>query len=477
MSKEKGGKNLSGAKDLARDIRTIAQGDGLEESEGIIRSRAGEPGNVDENLESLVGRELDDAGNRWRLGATRLLSKTSHGDDGDTYGPVARPAEHEIVAIYDDDVDEVYSMPFEPIKIKDGLVTHEPGTFSFIVPEEDAPIEVTTVAIGGVAMDADITPELEVAIGQVVYLHFKTDYKGKPIAVDEAGSFAELVTDEAFKTSTHFNPKDNNGGGGIDGEYWVEIYSLTGKKDGDGNEGAGVQGAAPGDAVVNSGSPTRYGNYDWSLGYQQIVNLGGDLDRGADPELGLEDQPVAGVYGSTDKVTGELKLRSIAGDFGIKATERASDIGLEFDAENVGLGESSYGAEVFIDDPLRNQFLDKAKFRRFLNIDYEDSYEAQPTIGVDFEEKDDNIIATVANPCQGGMDLNLIVTQKGYKRVTVTDTSDYGSSTSYLNMMQHDYTSSASVTYYWRKGIYVGTANPGDGRGIDAEVDNWTDTT
>ena len=469
MSKENKDENLSGRKALARDIRDIAQDQGLKENEESIRARAESLGIENFNLESFVRFERDRAAVESRA-ELREKRYGNHQEEGvNNYGRTYREAEHEDVVIYDDDIDEAYYMPFEPIKIKDGLVTHEPGTFSYVVPEEDGPVEVTTVAIGGVAMDADPTPELDVAIGQVVYLHFKTDYKGKPIAVDEAGSFAELVTDEAFKTSTHFNPKDNNGGGGIDGEYWVEIYSLTGKKDGDGNEGAGVQGAAPGDAVVNSGSPTRYGNYDWSLGYQQIVNLGGDLDRGADPELGLEDQPVAGVYGSTDKVTGELKLRSIAGDFGIKATERASDIGLEFDAENVGVGEHPHGAEVFIDDPLRNQFLDKAKFRRFLNIAPEESYEAQETIGVDFAELGDDIIATVANPCDGGADLNLTVTQKSYTRVT-TYTGD-------TNMMKAATTTPSSATYYWRKGVYIGTANPGDGRGTNVTVDNWTDTT
>jgi len=469
MSKENKDENLSGRKALARDIRDIAQDQGLKENEESIRARAESLGIENFNLESFVRFERDRAAVESRA-ELREKRYGNHQEEGvNNYGRTYRAAEHEDVVIYDDDIDEAYYMPFEPIKIKDGLVTHEPGTFSYVVPEEDGPVEVTTVAIGGVAMDADPTPELDVAIGQAVYLHFKTDYKGKPIPVDEAGSFAELVADEPLKGSVHFNPKDDDGGGGINGEYWVELYSLTEKEDGDGNEGAGGQGAAPGDAVVNSGSSTRYGNYDWSLGYQQIVNLGGELDRGADPELGLEDQPVAGVYSSTDKVTGELKLRSIAGDFGIKATERASDIGLEFDAENVGVGEHPHGAEVFIDDPLRNQFLDKAKFRRFLNIAPEESYEAQETIGVDFAELGDDIIATVANPCDGGADLNLTVTQKSYTRVTT-----YAGDT---NMMKAATTTPSSTTYYWRKGVYIGTADPGDGRGTNVTVDNWTDNT
>ena len=70
-----------------------------------------------------------------------------------------------------------------------------------------------------------------------------------------------------------------------------------------------------------------------------------------------------------------------------------------------------------------------------------------------------------------GKHLNLVVTHKSYTRVT-TYTGD-------TNMMKFDSTGS-STTYYWRHGLYVGTADPGLDEGevaITENVDYWADNT
>jgi hypothetical protein len=214
--------------------------------------------------------------------------------------------------------------PLEPLAFtKTGetwTVTHEPGTFSYTVPEADAPIEVTDVLVNGSPISDLPAPKLTVASGDVVYLYFKTDERGKPELL-EGGTYSELKVDAPLKESIHHVPKDEDLGGGTKGEYWIEIYSVV---------------LSDGVMTVNQSSPQRYGNYDWDIGYEQIENLGG----------------AGKVYKKADGTKGVLEFRGIDGDYGITLNPFGTVISLEFDGENIGDGAEVFNdAAGFAEDP------------------------------------------------------------------------------------------------------------------------------
>ena len=198
MSKEKR-KNLSGRKDLAHDIRSMARDKGLKKNEKSIRSRAKELGIKDKNLESLVGRERGAA-----AGGTRALARTSKsrivdglkerglrggrygrpsGGGEDVYGPVNRAAEHVIVKI----PEEVAEAAVLPCPL--GRLARDAGD------DEDVYITAGVINAGAIhamvgGKETTFTPKIDDVLYAVVEL--------KAIVKDDAfvGSY-EAIEDSA----------------------------------------------------------------------------------------------------------------------------------------------------------------------------------------------------------------------------------------------------------------------------------------
>jgi hypothetical protein len=231
-------------------------------------------------------------------------------------------------------------MPFEVRAIRDDagwLLTLEPGYVEEIHPQRgcaDA-LGYWTPTINGEDMDVPVLdendfPEIEVEVGDTVWLHILTNCEGL-IAAHGAAPTEDPVRIEVFAaalTSTHHRPpnpdEDECPDGGVEGDYWIRLFSVEA-------DGANIR-------IVQKWR----GNYLW----RKMLWMG--------ENLGVGER----VFKEYDCDADRWRFRGLFGDHGIDIAEGADDIDFNFNAENIG-GHN----EVYVDDDEGFPATAKAQFR------------------------------------------------------------------------------------------------------------------
>jgi len=137
-------------------------------------------------------------------------------------------------------------------------VQWRPGYVYELYPDTSGtgPVTEYEIFIGATALSASTAPDLEIDLGDFIYLHWETDPHG---AIQElsAGISAEIVALGSEQDSTFAVLPDGTGSGGTDGSY----YLLLGEVE-------TVDGFA---SISKAG---WRGNFWWKAGYNALENVG-----------------------------------------------------------------------------------------------------------------------------------------------------------------------------------------------------------
>jgi len=137
-------------------------------------------------------------------------------------------------------------------------VRWRPGYVYELYPDTSGtgPVTEYEIFIGATALSASTAPDLEIDLGDFIYLHWETDPHG---AIQElsAGISAEIVALGSEQDSTFAVLPDGTGSGGTDGSY----YLLLGEVE-------TVAGLA---SISKAG---WRGNFWWKAGYNALENVG-----------------------------------------------------------------------------------------------------------------------------------------------------------------------------------------------------------
>jgi len=137
-------------------------------------------------------------------------------------------------------------------------VRWRPGYVYELYPDTSGtgPVTEYEIFIGATALSATTAPDLEIDLGDFIYLHWETDPQG---AIQElsAGISAEIVALGSEQDSTFSVLPDGTGSGGTDGSY----YLLLGEVE-------TVAGLA---SISKAG---WRGNFWWKAGYNALENVG-----------------------------------------------------------------------------------------------------------------------------------------------------------------------------------------------------------
>ena len=137
-------------------------------------------------------------------------------------------------------------------------VRWRPGYVYELYPDTSGtgPVTEYEIFIGATALSATTAPDLEIDLGDFIYLHWETDPHG---AIQElsAGISAEIVALGSEQDSTFSVLPDGTGSGGTDGSY----YLLLGEVE-------TVAGLA---SISKAG---WRGNFWWKAGYNALENVG-----------------------------------------------------------------------------------------------------------------------------------------------------------------------------------------------------------
>ena len=295
------------------------------------------------------------------------------------------------------------------------------------------------------------TAEIVLTAGQAIFLKVETDDMDvlKNDEEDPPGPLVTIVAADEAVDSTQAQPGDDTDSDGTDGVYYYPIALIEIDED----DRATVK-------QVQQGGPIIHTPALW-----KGENIGGG----------------AGVFKDRDTANNTQRFRSVRGNHGIAETEDASEVVLDFYAENIG-GEN----EVYVvPDPLADG---QAQFRtiRELYTDEDENF-SSAQIKVSIEDGDgsaegandtilvrgnrvvadilnaskismtvrDGLVTALSSTGGSGGNLDLEVYTLSYDEVTVDGTS---------GLMQF-VTESLFKTHYWRDGIYLGTTDPADSPG------------
>ena len=141
----------------------------------------------------------------------------------------------------------------------DWLVNWRPGYVYQVYASDPGPVEEYEIYIGATALSNATPPDLDISLGDYIYLHFETKDDG---AIKElgapAGRNAEIVALGAAQDSTYHVLPDGNGSAGTDGNYYV----LLGQ----------VNTTAGGLATISKNG--WRGNFFWHAGWNALENVG-----------------------------------------------------------------------------------------------------------------------------------------------------------------------------------------------------------
>ena len=118
------------------------------------------------------------------------------------------------------------------------------------------PVIEYEIYIGATALSASTAPDLDIDLGDFIYLHYETDGQGQ-IQEISAGISAEIVALGSAQDSTFNVLPDGDGSGTTDGDYYV----LLGQVD-------TVDGLA---SISKAG---WRGNFWWKAGWNALENVG-----------------------------------------------------------------------------------------------------------------------------------------------------------------------------------------------------------
>ena len=300
------------------------------------------------------------------------------------------------------------------------------------------------------------TAEIVLTAGQAIFLKVETDDMDTLSADDPVDPEADPPAPPLYKVSivaasetvesTQAQPGDDTDSDGTDGVYYYPLALI----EIDDDDRATVK-------QVQQGGPIIHTPALW-----KGENIGGG----------------AGVFKDRDTANNTQRFRSVRGNHGIAETEDASEVVLDFYAENIG-GEN----EVYVvPDPLADG---QAQFRtiRELYTDEDENFSsAQIKVSTedgDGEGTDDTILVR-------GNGVVEDVTNATSISMSVKDglvTSLTGSTTTGGNLDLEVYVLSFTevpadgetvmqlvnnelhATHYWRDGIYLGTTDPEDSPG------------
>jgi hypothetical protein len=167
-------------------------------------------------------------------------------------------------------------------------VRWRPGYVYELYPDTSGtgPVTEYEIFIGATALSASTAPDLEIDLGDFIYLHWETDPQG---AIQElsAGISAEIVALGSEQDSTFAVLPDGTGSGGTDGSYYLllgEVETVAGLAS---ISKAGWRGnfwwKAGWNALENVGTGEKiYKEYDISGDNKQLRSL---VERASDPQI------------------------------------------------------------------------------------------------------------------------------------------------------------------------------------------------
>ena len=167
-------------------------------------------------------------------------------------------------------------------------VRWRPGYVYELYPDTSGtgPVTEYEIFIGATALSASTAPDLEIDLGDFIYLHWETDPQG---AIQElsAGISAEIVALGSEQDSTFSVLPDGTGSGGTDGSYYLllgEVETVDGLAS---ISKAGWRGnfwwKAGWNALENVGTGEKiYKEYDIAGDNKQLRSL---VERASDPQI------------------------------------------------------------------------------------------------------------------------------------------------------------------------------------------------
>ena len=140
----------------------------------------------------------------------------------------------------------------------DWLVQWRPGYVYELYPATSGagPVTEFPIFIGATALDNATTPDLDISLGDFIYLHFETTDQGAMKEIS-AGISAEIVALGAAQDSTYHVLPDGAGSSGTDGDYFI----LLGEVD-----------TLDGLATISKNG--WRGNFFWHAGWNALENVG-----------------------------------------------------------------------------------------------------------------------------------------------------------------------------------------------------------
>ena len=164
-------------------------------------------------------------------------------------------------------------------------VQFRPGYVYELFPHTSGagPLTEFEIYIGATALSAATAPDLDVDLGDIIYLHWETDDHGA-IKEISAGISAQIVALASAQDSTYHVLPDGTGSNGTDGSYYLKLATVDTV-----DTKAGWRGnffwLAGWDALENVGSGEKiYKEYDISGDNKQLRTL---IERASSPQINL----------------------------------------------------------------------------------------------------------------------------------------------------------------------------------------------
>ena len=189
---------------------------------------------------------------------------------------------------------DVYLVTIHPGRIRD-VITTDTNAVIFYDPELD-----------GDTLFDDPSPEFQMTYGDFLYVSYSTDKKGNIKSDPVAGFFIS----NGEEPSVHYQPTDELGSGGADGDYKVKIGQIT--------------GSTPAD-------------FKW-VSYQNS-----DIEHYHELPTFLNLSGGAGIFKERVASEDTYKFRGITGNYGIDTyVQDGTEVYVDFSAQSVGDGEEVY---------------------------------------------------------------------------------------------------------------------------------------
>jgi len=207
-------------------------------------------------------------------------------------------------------------------------VRWRPGYVYELYPDTSGtgPVTEYEIFIGATALSATTAPDLEIDLGDFIYLHWETDPHG---AIQElsAGISAEIVALGSEQDSTFSVLPDGTGSGGTDGSY----YLLLGEVE-------TVAGLA---SISKAG---WRGNFWWKAGWNALENVGTGEKIYKEYDIGGDNKQLRSLV---ERASDPQILLSQNGDDEIRIEGNGNDCTITFKA-----GYTTRGTLIFKDGLL-----------------------------------------------------------------------------------------------------------------------------